>query len=115
MSDHSSSHYGLKRILRETFAQLDLNESTRLVGILYESQVLILGATWMLPALEPEEAAILVGDLYGQNARRLLHRFRHNWCSMKHSTATSLMMEALKEHDLVDEIIPFHVADSQID
>ena len=113
MSDQSSTHYGLTRILRETFTELDLTESTRLVGVLYESQILILGATWVLPALEPKEAARFIADLYGQNAHRVFQRFQQNWSSMKHSPATTLMIESLKAHELVDKIVPFHSSDSQ--
>ena len=96
MSGKSSSHYGLSRLLRETFAELDLHESTCLVGILYESQILFMGATWVLPALEPDEAAALIADLYDQSAIRLLQRFRSNWRSLKRTTVASEMIEKLR-------------------
>lgn len=115
MPQHSSSHYGLNRILRETFDELNLFESSRLVGVLYEFQILFLDATRVLPALEPAEAAGLIADLYNQNTRRLLQRFQDNWSTMKRSPATSAMIEALKTHDLVDEMIPFHTSDSAPD
>ena len=114
MSDKSISHYGLSRLLCDTFSELDLNQSTCLVGILYESQILFMGATWVLPALEPDEAARLIADLYDQRANRLLQRFRSNWCTLKNSTVTSELIKKLRENEFVDEIVPYQADDSHL-
>lgn len=111
MSDETSSHHGLSRLLRETFPELDLQASTCLVGILYESQILFMDATWVLPALEPDEAAKLVADLYAHSPNRLLQRFRSNWCSLKNSAVTAEMIDGLAANDFVDQIVPYHSDD----
>lgn len=112
MSQYSSNHYGLTRILRESFDELDVFESTRLVGVLYEFQVLLLNATMVLPALEPAEAAGLVADLYCHNPWRLLRRFHHNWSTLKRAPATRAMIESIKTHDWVDGMAPFRTLNS---
>ncbi|MEM6473779.1 MAG: hypothetical protein AAF802_29745 [Planctomycetota bacterium] len=107
MSENESTHYGLSRLLRETFPKPSHNEITCLVGILHQFDILFLGETWKLPALEPEEAAKLVSRLYGSDEDRLLERFRDNWARLKNSSVTAAMVLALESHEFVDRIVPF--------
>lgn len=107
MSDRRSTHYALSRMLRETFGQLDLNESTCLVGIIYDSQIRFMDSFWTLRPLEPDEAARLVGILYGHSDQRLLQRFRDNWGFLKTSELASNMIDELATHELIDEIVPY--------
>ena len=104
MTDRDSPHYALSRMLSETFEQLDLLESTCLVGIIFDSQIQFLDSMWTLPPLEPHEAASLVETLYGHNAQRLLQRFRG---TLKRSELTSRLMAKLANHELIDDIVPY--------
>ena len=107
MSDEPQTHYGLSRLLRETMPQPALTEATCLVGIIYQSNILFMGATWMLPALEPREAASLVAELYGLDANRLLERFQDNWSRLKNSAQTTKILEKLEANEFVDRIVPY--------
>ena len=113
MPEHPTPHSGLRRILRETFPSLNLLDSTCLVGVLFDCQILLLDATWVLPALEPEEAASLIAELYDHNSHQLLQRFRNNWSMLKRSTNTSRVFEELQRHEFIESIIPFEEWDSQ--
>ncbi|MEL6106726.1 MAG: hypothetical protein AAFU85_11835 [Planctomycetota bacterium] len=105
MNGQSSSHYGLSRILRETFQELDLNQSACLVGILYECQIKVVDGNWVLPALEPEEATRVIAELFNHNEQRLLQRFRNHWRVLRHSMQMSNLIDQLQAHEWVDEII----------
>ena len=107
MSNEAQTHYGLSRLLRETLPQPTLIEATCLVGIIYQSNILFMGATWMLPALEPREASSLVAELYGLDATRLLERFQDNWCRLKNSAQTANILEKLEANEFVDRIVPY--------
>ena len=107
MSSEFATHYGLSRLLRETLPQPTVTEATCLVGIIFQSNILFMGATWMLPALEPPEATGLVAELYGLDATRLLERFQDNWCRLKNTAQTASILEKLEANDFVDRIVPY--------
>lgn len=108
LNEMSSPHFGLMRLLRETFPDPSLSELTCLVGILYEYEIFFMNATWKLPALEPDEASIFLAELYEQNANRLLQRFRGNWSTLRKSATASNILDRLSSHEFVDELAPFH-------
>ena len=103
--DSAAPHYTLRRILSEAFDDLDFAEAACLVGLLYESDILLLGGLLTLPALEPIEAAHVVSDLFGHRANQLVRSFQDNWRSVKKSEIAMEVSVKLRSHDLVDSIV----------
>ena len=98
-----------RRLLRDTFEQLDLLESTCLVGLIYDTQIMFKESGWTLYPLEPQEAARLVAALYGHSAHRLLQRFGDNWGSLRTSQVAFNMKRKLEAHELIDTIKPYAI------
>lgn len=110
MSGDSPSCSTLREtIIRDQFAHVDFETDVLMVGVLFEYQFLI-SRTFPSPVnhkvsvslepLDPQEAAVLVGHLFGFDCDRLFLAFDHDWSRLKRRSSVSQIVATLESECL---------------
>jgi len=103
-----------RRILRDTFSQVDRSLGVALVGILFDFRIELSphasnmtkhhGDVFTLEPLDPQAAAELVGDMYGIDPDQLYLAFQQQWTDVRKSPPVSHAVAKIAAHELVEEL-----------
>ena len=101
-------------VLREVFERIDFDAAVKLVGILFENRIvfskrfegLLKDQTvrMSLDPLEPQDACLFVGQLFGFDCDALFLSFRRKWSSLRRSLAVKVMVRRIQAHDDVEQL-----------
>jgi hypothetical protein len=115
MADQEQESSGVRaRILRAAFPRLDFDGAVALVGILFEYRIVFSRRSWSLlrqhglniplERLEPQEAAIVVGQLYSMDCDALYCAFEKRWAQLKPSPFFREMVARIESHEPVGRL-----------
>lgn len=106
-------HAARIRILREAFVDISDDQAACLVGILFEFRFVLSIETWNpttqvklhklvnLAPLEPQVAAVLVGDTFQLDCDDVYQRFMARWSEIRHSPMTASLSRQIRFHPTV--------------
>lgn len=106
------------QVVGETFASLDIERATALVGVLSDYKIQYSdalkavvapvegGAPDDAPVLTADHSAQVVGQAFGLEADDLLRRYRASWRSLRSSPVVAELVAELEGHRFVGRLCP---------
>ncbi len=115
MSEEMPSRTAIRaRILGDVFSELDFDEATALVGIVFEYRIVFSRQFWTslgqqeiginLDPLEPQAAAVYVADVFSQDCDRIYLAYYRQWAALRNTPRVKELIGRIEAHEFVDRL-----------